>query len=206
MRFFILFALFFATFSPVNADNERTLFSTDINSQDEYGHTHLHLAVDRGELGFVEALIEAGADVNARSKHDYTPLHFARNKKIAKALTKAGADVNARGLHGYTPLHFAIFRGRKEVVDALIEAGADVNARGMHGYTLLHLVANNRELAIAKALIKAGANVNARDDMGNTSLFFANKEMKKLLIEAGAQTTVMTIFQSIKNLCSRVFQ
>jgi cytochrome c len=44
------------------------------------GEAALHVAAKRGCLACVEALVEAGADVNARTtdEHDRTPLHLAR--------------------------------------------------------------------------------------------------------------------------------
>ena len=61
-----------------------------------------------------------------------TPLHSAHSAKIANALIKAGADVNAKDKYkvylikrnGLTPLHKT---NDADITNALIEAGADVN-------------------------------------------------------------------------------
>jgi ankyrin repeat protein len=45
-----------------------------------------------------------------------------------KKLLKEGADVNAKGKYGYTPLHKAAFYRYIEIVKLLIENGANVNA------------------------------------------------------------------------------
>jgi len=74
----------------------------------------------------MKALIEAGADVNARNNYNETPLHFQTSEGVVRLLIEAGADVNARNDYNSTPLHF---QTREGSVRLLIEAGADVNTR-----------------------------------------------------------------------------
>ncbi len=124
----------------------------------------------------ITALVEAGADVNARDVWGFTPLHSAAENATpaaVQALVQASADVNAplrsfgRGLDsrgGRTPLHIAASNPNPEVVAALIEAGADVGARaGTWTGTPLHLAARNPNPAVAALLLDAGANVHARE-------------------------------------------
>jgi ankyrin repeat protein len=40
-----------------------------------------------------------------------------------------GADVNAKGKNGWTPLHIAAANDHKELPELLIEKGANVNAK-----------------------------------------------------------------------------
>jgi ankyrin repeat protein len=88
------------------------------NSHNRYRRTALHYVVERGEdrdLHNARLLLDAGADVNARDKFGYTPLHQAArhdNPVLLAALLDAGADPAAtltKGrLAGWTPLHFAL--------------------------------------------------------------------------------------------------
>ena len=55
------------------------------------------------------------------------------NTETVKALIDAGADVNARLKSGTTALMIASGSGHTETVRALIDAGADVNARLKNG-------------------------------------------------------------------------
>ena len=60
------------------------------------------------------------------------PGHFPRGAAAVAALVQAGADVNARftGPHAETPLHWAASCDDVEVIDALLDAGADIDADG----------------------------------------------------------------------------
>ncbi|MFC1841456.1 ankyrin repeat domain-containing protein [Candidatus Dependentiae bacterium] len=99
------------------------------------------------------------------------------------------ADLEAKDKWGYTPLHIASLYGRKDVVKALLDEGADQNAKDNNDLTPLHLAAiaygnftkekyaTGKEsklspeqqkkkaadvVEIIKALIKKGANPNER--------------------------------------------
>jgi ankyrin repeat protein len=60
------------------------------------------------------------------------PGHFPRGAEAVDALVAAGADVNARftGPHTETPLHWAASNDDVAVLDALLDAGADIEATG----------------------------------------------------------------------------
>jgi hypothetical protein len=60
------------------------------------------------------------------------PGHFPNGVATVAALVEAGADVNARfvGPHSETPLHWAASSDNVEVLDALLDAGADIEANG----------------------------------------------------------------------------
>jgi uncharacterized protein len=60
------------------------------------------------------------------------PGHFPNGAATVKALVEAGADVNARfhGPHAETPLHWAASSDDVEVLDALLDSGADIEAPG----------------------------------------------------------------------------
>jgi ankyrin repeat protein len=73
--------------------------------------TALHFAVDNGAVDAAVALLDAGADIEARANRDVTPLHIAVNRwrqspdgAIIKLLVDHGADKNAGDMHGWTPL------------------------------------------------------------------------------------------------------
>ncbi len=95
------------------------------------GNTMLHLATWNRHAGVVEALIAAGAEVNAANSVGNTPLHFAvqyghpRVWQVVCALVDAGGDVHRCNHYGKTPLEWAAPGIRHKLQQKLgIEAAA----------------------------------------------------------------------------------
>ena len=125
-------------FAKVTAEEVATCVATgaDINAQDRNdGLTPLHYATRSNDLdpAVIDALLAAGADVNARGTLDQTPLHdaaeFNDNPAVVATLLAAGADVNARNRHDQTPLIVAEFNENPAVVATLLAASADLSAQ-----------------------------------------------------------------------------
>ncbi len=90
-----------------------------------------HDAVISGDVETVRALLDAGADVEARTEDGHTALMLAAagsHEGIVRALLDAGADVNAKDYEGYTALKMATVRISKshttEIAALLRAAGA----------------------------------------------------------------------------------
>ena len=78
---------------------------------------------------------------------------------MVKALLDAGADINARSRndhYGDTPLHAASHGNQKEVVKVLIERGANLNSKNTIGRTPLGETEWHNATAAAKLLREAG--------------------------------------------------
>lgn len=81
----------------------------DVNAKDGKGETALHQAAETDDLDILSALIDAGAEVDAKSEFDVTPLHTAVSvinpqKDVVRILIEKGADPNAMSKKGKTPL------------------------------------------------------------------------------------------------------
>jgi ankyrin repeat protein/serine/threonine protein kinase len=158
-------------------------------------------ASEKGDVEKVKELLKEGANINAKNKFGYTPLHVVADRghiEIVKLLIEHGADVNAKdNIFGHTPLHKAAYNGHIEIVKLLIEHGADVNAKDIIiGVTPLHYAAYKAHIEIVKLLIEHGADVNAKDTVGFTPLHDAAGvgyiNVVKLLIEHGADVNAKT--------------
>jgi ankyrin repeat protein len=134
------------------------------------GTTALHRAVGANEaLPKVDALIKAGADVNAANRYGVTPLSLAAangNDRVLDLLLKSGANTKTAdaALHdGRTLLMLAARTGNAEAIRLLVEKGSNVNAvETRTGSTALMWAALENRAEAVRALVAAGANVNAR--------------------------------------------
>ena len=148
--------------------------------------TALMWAVAQQHPRVVQALVELGADIRARSRTyaqnvqtgnrggggevssvfrgGSTPLLFAArvgNAETAKLLLAAGADVNDALPDGASALVVVAHSGQGELGALLLDKGADPNAAAV-GYTALHAAVNRSDLPLVKALLAHGADPNLR--------------------------------------------
>jgi len=78
----------------------------------------------------IQKALQAGANINARTEYEATPLMVAAlsnpNPEVIKILLQAGANINAIAEEGITPLMCAAANNpNPEVINALLQAGAD---------------------------------------------------------------------------------
>ena len=91
-----------------------------------------------GHAEVAMALMERGADIDARNRDQSTPLHEACRKgikEVALALVEKGVDIDGRDDYQRTPLHYACRNGHVEVAMALMERGVEIVTKG-HRYIL----------------------------------------------------------------------
>ena len=142
----------------------------------------------------VRALIDAGADVNARQGDGASALHWAShrdNLAIARLLVDAGADPNAANDLDATPLWLAAENSSASMTELLLDAGADPNLTLAMGETPLMIAARSGAAETVALLLAAGANPNAAErERGQTALMWAaaqgHADGTGLLIDAGA--------------------
>ncbi len=163
-------------------------------SCDYFGITPLMRAVsscDR-ELPIIQAILDAGADVNRQTSEGYTALHCAIDvdgdarsnaAEVLGLLVSEGANLNLRQHYGWTPLLDAVVEGGAAEVSALLAAGADPNDTLPHetlpafnsGRTTLMAALTNRDAEkVVSALLVAGANPLMLDAHGITFFDYAD--------------------------------
>ncbi len=107
-----------------------------------------------------------------------------------RAILDQGANVNARGSNGSTALMMACWWGHLEVARLLLDRGANVNAKSPDGYTALMEACRFGRFEVAKLLLKRGADVHTKTETGKTARTFASekghKNLQSLLLSHGA--------------------
>lgn len=99
-------------------------------SEPKYRSNSLHLAAySSRNPKVIEALLVAGANINARNYLGETALIMSVNSnpetKITTQLIKSGADINARDYQGHSVLDYAKAAKRTYIVNLLKENGAN---------------------------------------------------------------------------------
>ena len=151
----------------------------DPNARSPYD-APLHVAARFGRVKLVNALIEAGADIELAGYGGVRPLHaaaLAGQDRIVSLLIALGAKVDATDNLGRTPL-LSLVSGAVESTAALkilLEAGADPNLLdGPVRSHALDYAARQGRADVSEILLSHGAKVNASDNQhGKTPLHYA---------------------------------
>lgn len=138
-------------------------------------------------------LIARGANPNARTRLQHTPLTLAANRgytETVRVLVAAGADINAKSHGGYTALLEAAIHGKTAMAQTLLRAGADPDSVDDQGETALIKAANWSRPELLPILVAGGADINASGKYG-TALHAAAKHgdrgMLGFLLQNGAR-------------------
>jgi ankyrin repeat protein len=121
--------------------------------------TALQVAAGHGRADIAQALLAAGAAVDARYSGGQTPLHEAAqggHAEIVRMLLARRAAVNVTGRRNRTPLHAAAYEGHLAIVRMLLDAGAALNPLDANGETPLDLADNADEQPVVQLLIGRG--------------------------------------------------
>lgn len=176
---------FLAQTAPVNNDDRRRAASL-VHYQNKHDQTPLIKASEKGYLEIVEALIEAGADIDYQNYFGQTALIEAiynNRLNVVLKLIKSGASVDLQ-FAGATALMTAARKGHLEIVQALIEAGANIEHQNEEGETVLMGASKNGFSEVVQELIKAGAKIDFQDENGWTAAMYATSRgrIKTLLV------------------------
>jgi len=108
-----------------------------------------------------------------------------RNPTVAKALLDAGANINARDSNGHTALLSCIEQDPPEITRLLVERGIDVNARDYQGNTALMLLCSNQFASVLSLpiLLQGGADASLRNSEGKTAFQLAGESKHTSALE-----------------------
>ncbi|EDZ61385.1 protein containing ankyrin repeat [Sulfurimonas gotlandica GD1] len=118
----------FEMFEKIVYDNDLELFKSevqkldDINIQNKYGWTLLHVSIRRDRAAMVDFLLDNGADINKVDGVGWTPLMEAimdDMPNLCRVLVDRGADKSIANARGVTAPMLAQKFGRVDMYDAL---------------------------------------------------------------------------------------
>lgn len=139
----------------------------NVNAQDSFGWTSLHIAVYYDCKDITKLLISRGANVNyINGNTNITALNLAINQcstDMVKLLLDNGASVYSQDNKGDTPLHMAAFFGHKDVVELLINKGAIINISNRQGYTPIGFAVEENHEEVVRLLLFHKAIFNVRN-------------------------------------------
>ena len=154
----------------------------------------------RGNTAGLRALLDRGADVDARNDDGWTALMYAAYKGHTACLTlllNNRADVNLQRNGGWTALMSTAWNGHDACMKMLLDRGADVNVADNDGRTALMWAACYGHDACLAILLDRGADVNLQNIDGRTALILAARRghdaCLPILLENGADVNLQNI-------------
>lgn len=142
------------------------------------GESPLMAALYRGHHDIVDAMIDAGAEIDI-----FAAAATGRIDDLRRRATDA--TVNAYAYDGWTPLHLASFFGHEPAARVLLDAGADVHAVSSNALTNtpLHAATAGKHEDVAMLLLENGAKSDAVDAGGYTPLQIATQNRLQAVVE-----------------------
>lgn len=206
-----------AMFGKVEAVKAAIEKEIDINAIGSNGQTALMYAANYVRIPVVQALIDAGADLDILSEEDglgegktalmhVAESFFATGKRaeVVKLLVEAGANINLKGKDGRTALMLAAMAGYADSIQALIEAGADLDAKDDNGNTAMMLAEGGRHPKIVRLLKQTGASEEGMNEIALIrAAYDGNVEQVRALIQAGADVNHRMNSTALCNAASR---
>ncbi len=153
--------------------------------------TPLYLAAERGHTEAVDALLKAGADVNATNgpfKNTALTIAVARNlvRTVERLCRAPNIKLDYETVEEYSAPMMAIAEEFLDVLDLLLKAGADVNYyTPRNKRSLLHHAVGVHSLPIVRRLLlDRRITLNPRDIVNYTPLYYAVEEGLVDIVEA----------------------
>jgi ankyrin repeat protein len=114
---------------------------------------------------------------------------------VVRLLLEAGANVNHRSKRNISTLQYAVYYNREDIVRSLMEYHPELDHVDDDGDTAFNSIQSSTSVAIAKLLINAGSDPEIRNNEGNTPLCkavrFENVDIVKYLIAKKAELNII---------------
>lgn len=160
----------------------------DCNARNQRGVTYLTRAVTLQNRWIIEALIDAGADVNGPCSEPAA--HALRLMPPSKRHVRSQPEENPFRRAGWTPLMEAARVRAHHLIDLLVNRGADPNAVTERGHTALMESGGQGIATVTQTLLDHGSAINQQNKEGWSALHFAAArgflDVMQILLGSGA--------------------
>jgi ankyrin repeat protein len=148
----------------------------------------LTFASQHDSLDKIKGLIAAGANINTRDSHNFTPLMKAAEKGFSTyvefMLEVPKVAFDASNAWGYTALLLASIYGHLDILKLLVTVNADVNYQNMYDETSLMLASKHGHYDIVEFLVdETNIDLYAKNDRGQNALDIAKEEGWPKIVE-----------------------
>lgn len=187
-------------YEPMKTDIVRALLQYGARTEDKSPNTDITPLIEaarNGRFRSVQALLEAGADVNAHDAAGKTVLMYSAAEEsvpLLECLLAKGANVSARDNAGATPLSYAAHESNFALVTLLLARGAGVNIVAKNSMTAFLEAGQWGDGRIMGLMLAHGADIHARTKEGHTALHLVaasqSSEPLRLMLQKGADPNV----------------
>jgi len=125
---------------------EQLWSGASVNIRDNLNNSPLHVAIMKGNIGMVKALLKYDADVNATGFQGKMPLHLSVvSKRLVQLLLKHQPDLSVQDNQGNSILHCLLRLPNwwnnldiEHSIKSVLSAGVDINIPNITGESPLH--------------------------------------------------------------------
>jgi ankyrin repeat protein len=154
---------------------------TDLNTEDGDGQTPMHYAASAGLASVVKFLVELGANINAKSKSDMTPLNLAIQRGHTECVRTLLVNGAGQQVIGHSPFIDAYYSGNGTIINLLqVHLGEPRPNSSIRKAKAERKMASSLMLAMkrgdvdtCRTLLNLGCHIDIEIELGLTPLFFA---------------------------------
>lgn len=162
-----------------------------VSESDPAGYPLFIRVARNNSFGFMQAMIEAGADAGMKDNEGKTALMFLSangNLAAVEFLLSLNIEVDQADTAGNTALFYCM--DELTIFDYLIDkGGANINHQNHNGSTILMGSTFRDDVSLSKHIVEKGADINIKDHFGQTALFYCfSVDIVEYLIHLGVET------------------
>ena len=150
--------------------------NTDLNVQNAYGNTPLHVGVMNGNFDVIDKLVKSGCKVNIKNKKGETACMLSLKLDDSRKIRDNIKNNKSNAIYrlNFTMLRYLYNNGSNILL-------SDNDGNNFISYTILYSPDHSNKKNIIEYLIQRGVDIEGKNNKNNTPLEIADLELKKEL-------------------------